>query len=297
MPLHLPPVSRRRFLAGSLAGAACLTLPRMASADNDAVDRWALLSDPHIAAKREAKLRGVCMAEHLSKVLDELLALEPKPGNVLINGDCACTSGETGDYDLLVDMLGPLTKAGWPLHFTLGNHDHRERFATALAATDSVQPLAGRYVSIVEGRQANWFLLDSLEKTNVVTGRLGDDQLAWLAKALDARADKPALVSVHHNPDTSAKPTGLADTGPLVELLMARKQVKALFFGHTHHWDVKTRDGLHLVNLPAVAYVFWPPDPSGWVNCEVRPSGMRLELRALDPNHAAHGKPVELTWR
>jgi hypothetical protein len=61
---------------------------------------------------------------------------------------------------------------------------------------------------------------------------------------------------------------------------------------------LKQRDGLHLVNLPAVAYVFMKgKQPSAWVDCILASDGMALELRSLDPAHPAHGKKTELKWR
>ncbi|MEK7781379.1 MAG: phosphohydrolase, partial [Verrucomicrobiota bacterium] len=77
-----------------------------------------------------------------------------------------------------------------------------------------------------------------------------------------------------------------------------RPQVKAWVYGHTHNWKV-TQDasGVHLVNLPPVAYIFREGDPSGWIHATTRGDGMRLELRAIDPKHKAHGQVVDLKWR
>ena len=72
---------------------------------------------------------------------------------------------------------------------------------------------------------------------------------------------------------------------------------KALFFGHSHKWDLKEKDGLHLVNLPAVAYPFAKDQPTGWVDCNLSVTGATLELRAHNDQHPAHGKKTELKWR
>ena len=100
-------------------------------------------------------------------------------------------------------------------------------------------PLLSRHVSVVETVRANWFLLDSLDRVNTIPGELGEEQLTWLGKALDARADNPpVLVVVHHDPQWSGAVirTGLGDTEQLFEVLVPRKQVKAVMFGHTHLW-------------------------------------------------------------
>ena len=133
-----------------------------------------------------------------------------------------------------------------------------------------------------------------------VPGVVGPDQLAWLGKTLDAHPGKPALVMVHHNPQESPdrKLGGLTDTAALFDVLSPRRQAKALFFGHTHRWEhAKRDDGLYLVNLPAVAYVFKPDQPSGWVDCRLGTKGATLELRTLDANHPWAGQRIPMRWR
>ena len=82
------------------------------------------------------------------------------------------------------------------------------------------------------------------------------------------------------------------------EVIRPRKQVKAYIYGHTHTWRVEKDDtGLHLINLPPVAYVFQEGEPSGWVRMTLREDGMKLELRCIDSSHAKHGQTFDLKWR
>src|SRR3954470_19792619 len=66
MPLHVPPVSRREFLAGTVSAGAALLSLRGLSANEPEVDSdsWALLSDTHIWAERNEMVRGVKMADN-----------------------------------------------------------------------------------------------------------------------------------------------------------------------------------------------------------------------------------------
>jgi len=69
-------------------------------------------------------------------------------------------------------------------------------------------------------------------------------------------------------------------------------------FGHTHVWSVAQEEsGLHLVNLPPIAYVFQEGKPSGWIRATVGADGMKLEMRCIDTTHKAHGEVKELKWR
>ena len=300
MPLHLPPLTRRDFLRRSIAATAgLLTLPALRAAGADP-DRWALLSDTHIAADPATISREVNMADHLRATLAEVRALTTPPAGVFVNGDCSLLRGLAEDYTEFAGHFAPIREAGLPIHLTLGNHDDREVFWTALQnAKPAAPPLASKHVSVVEGARANWFLLDSLDVTNQTPGRLGDEQRDWLAKALDAKANKPALVMVHHNPVSGVpeKKSALLDADDLLALLAPRRHVKALFFGHTHTWHITEQAGLHLVNLPAVAYPFKPEEVTGWVDLQLRDGGASLKLNAHDTQHKAHGKVTELAWR
>lgn len=269
-------------------------LPRGVFAAENADDsRWALFSDTHIDANADLIFRDTHLADHLRSCVRQVEALQEKPAGVFINGDCARLDGQPGDYSTLLSLLKPLSLAGLPLHLTLGNHDHRANFWTESKQNEAAHPVQSKHVSVVESRRANWILLDSLDKTNVTPGLLDQEQRDWLGKTLDARANKPALVMVHHNPSAGS----LLDTAALLEILSPRKQVKALIFGHTHTWDIKDKDGIHLINLPAVAYAFGKGQPTGWIDCRLADDGAIFELRAHDAAHPKHGEKKALKWR
>jgi len=314
MPITLPPISRRRFVAGSLAALGAGMLPRAWAFATDTANadpnRLALLSDTHIAADPATLGRKINMTDQLRQVVGEVLKLSPPPANVLLNGDFAFDTGQSADYASGVKLLEPLRKAGMPIHIGLGNHDNRERFLAALPEeAKRPAPLKDtKHVMRLETPHANWVILDSLDVTKQTPGQLGGDQLAWLAKTLDANADKVNLVMVHHNPapppppgqtePDKSKVPGLIDTAALFDVLSRRKQAKALIFGHTHRWSHEQRDdGLHLINLPTTAYVFSPEQPSGWTDAQLQDNGATFELHTLDAKHAWAGQRLNLTWR
>ena len=302
MPISLPPISRRKFLARSFAAGAGLIFSPTLFAANRKVDEhaWVLLSDTHLAADRTLIAREVNMSDNFLAVTKEVCELSKRPAAVLICGDLAYNSGEKEDYANVTELLQPLRAAQMPIHLALGNHDHRERFWDALLDEKTVRrPVVDRQVAIIPASRANWFVLDSLDKTLATPGALGETQLAWLAQALDANADKPALVMIHHNPNLDGTSKGaLMDTKELFEVIRPRKQVKAYLFGHSHYWNVEEdSSGIHLINLPPTAYLFDKTKPNGWVLANLERKGMRLELRCLNRAHEAHGRIVDLKWR
>ena len=199
------------------------------------------------------------------------------------------------DYVLLADLIRPLCEAGIPLHFMLGNHDNRADFWATFPQEKPAAnpPVPDKHVAIVAARRANWFLLDSLEKTNATPGLLGEAQLKWLAKELDARTDRPGLVVVHHPHDPTGKLEGLKDTGPLFDILAPRKHVKAYVYAHTHRWQTGQYQGIHTVNIPATAWTFDAKEPQGWLDAHLRGDGMTLQFNALDKKHKSHGQKID----
>ncbi len=301
MPIHLPAISRRDFIIRSLAGGAALVLSPdlLAAGKRTDPNSWVFLSDIHIAADASQVARGINMTDHFTRVSRDLLGLPKLPAGMFITGDCAYNSGKVDDYAHIADLLTPIRQGPVPVRLALGNHDNRERFWQALEQEKAAKrPLADRQVALVQTPRANWFVLDSLEQTLSTPGMLGQEQLDWLAGALDAHPKKPALVLLHHNPGTMANVSGLKDTNSLFEIIRPRQQVKAYIFGHTHVWHVEQDpSGIHLINLPPVAYIFREGDPAGWVHATLEREGIRLELRCIDPANKAHGQVARLLWR
>jgi hypothetical protein len=300
MPVSIQSVSRRRFLQCSLAALGTAMLPRGLCAAVDvppaatAADHLALLSDVHVSGGLFTS-----MARRFTVAIDQVLALPERPQRVLMAGDCAYLSGGRNDYQEYARRIGPLVAAGLPLHIALGNHDHRERFWESLPREQpDARMTLGRHSMVLSGRHADWFLLDSLHQTNKSPGELGKDQLEWLAAELDARADRPALLMLHHDPVRNGGEGSLRDSESLLAIARQRRQVKALFFGHTHIWSVaQDPSGIHLVNLPATGYTLWGRSFIGWVNCLVHGDGATLRVHALNAREKEHGQVVRLKWR
>jgi 3',5'-cyclic AMP phosphodiesterase CpdA len=301
MPISLVP-NRRHFLAVSVAGALVARGVHAAERTNVDEARFALLADTHIPSKPEIESSKTNMAANFKSVVQQLVKLDKQPQTALLIGDCAHLEGKVGDYKLLGELVAPLAEAGLPLHMCLGNHDHRQNCLDAFAPADApLNATVERRVGILKTKHANWFLLDSLDAVNRTPGLLGEKQLKWLVESLDAHADKPALIAVHHHltpiPPTATAVPGLVDTPALLDLTASRKQVKAIFFGHTHRWAITPYEGMHLVNLPPVAYVFHAEDPSGWVDCQLAGDHAMLQMHCHDPAHSLQGKQFELKWR
>lgn len=296
MPFVLRP-NRRQFLATSAAAAAALATHSWADEANKP-SFVALLGDTHIAADRATISREVNMASHLEKVVEQIVKTREPKTFAILHGDAAFLKGEAGDYKTLGELLLPLAAADLTTYVLLGNHDDRAQFRAGLKELSGGSALEAKHsLHLKSFPHAHWFTLDSLDQVNVTPGKLGEEQLAWLAKSLDEHTDKPAIISVHHHPQfTGEKIGGITDTKALFELLAPRKHVKAVIFGHTHAWGITQHEGIHLINLPPVAYAFNKSAPSGWVEARVGKDKLSLTLRALH-GHKQDGEQHELQFR
>lgn len=176
---------------------------------------------------------------------------------------------------------------------TIGNHDNRENLRKLLPFLKKER--MGVEAGVIELPHANFVLLDSGRK-----GALGDKQLNWLAKQLDERTDKPALIFGHFNPypNRGVRPIeGIRDGSSLMKLLAERKHARAYVYGHTHEWQYDRRDHLHLINQPAVSYYFGKGHAHGWIDMKLTEASADLELHCINRKHKQHGDRRQISLK
>ena len=314
MPIILPPITRRQFIQRSLAfgGTAIMAPHALAAADRKGAgldqSRVALLADTHISADSSQRYPGtkwpgtpvkeedhewVNMADCLTEAAKSVLALNPRPAHLIVNGDCALSNGKESEYKEFLRLVEPIRAAGITVHVTIGNHDNRENLWKLLPFLKREQ--MGVQAGVIELPHANLVLLDSGKR-----GVLGEEQLDWLAKELDQRTDKPALVFGHFNPypNRGIRPNkGMRDGASLLKLLAERKHARGYFYGHTHEWQYDQRDHLHLINQPAVSYYFGKGHAHGWVDMKLSETTAELELQCIDPKHKQHREQRQVTLK
>jgi hypothetical protein len=266
---------------------------------------------------QQTQHRATQLVPHLRAVSRGVLSLNPLPVGLILNGDCV-DFGTVEDYELFLGSVAGLAKSGIPLHMTLGNYDHRPNFVKQVPNSLRLglkAELPDRFVSVIPAGRANWFLLDSLTMDDPNRpGSLGKAQLLWLAKALDDHADRPAIVVAHHNIQPgqplrkksktilkSAAPMndlggGLVDTDEFLDVLFARRHVKAVFRGHKHQLSVHRLNGICFVFQPAVGYPFHPDDAAGWLQVRLLDGGAELLMSSLDPKHRHHLTKLKMEW-
>lgn len=283
------PLDRRHFLRLSILGcAAVVSAPAAAEADL----HLALISDTHVPADKVNGHRGFNPWDNLRKIVPDIESA--KPQGVLLSGDAARLEGLPGDYEAVKELLAPLA-AKRPVYIGLGNHDDRANFAKAFPnPAGAAQAVKDKHIMVVEHPLLRIVILDSLLYVNKSAGLLGAAQRAWLSQFLAAHRDKPVMIFVHH---TLGENDGdLADAPRFFDILKPHRQVKAVFFGHSHVWEIKERQGIQLINLPAVGYNFRDQDPVGWVEARFGAKQAELTLHAFAGNRAEDGKKFMVPW-
>lgn len=296
MPIHL--TSRRQFIT-QLGAAVVLGQVKTSAAEVDE-NLVAILNDTHIGAQHPAT---ASIPTNLRNTVAWLLALPKRPAAIVINGDLALKDGKPGDYEHFAKLIAPLREAGLSLHLTMGNHDDRAVFYDVLKSEKPESPaVESKHVGVLNLAGANLFLLDSLKETMVTQGLIGETQLTWLAKLLDAHSDKPALVFAHHNPrlggDPLHFPGGLEDSEALWQMLATRKHVKAYVHGHIHHRNFFEHEGIHILNTPATSYVAdKKTSTTGWTMANLSSTGGSFTTHTHLPEHEWNDVKVDLKWR
>ncbi len=314
MPITIKPLSRRQFLKYTAAGAVGLIASQLKA---DSVRPWdphrfALLSDTHINADPMTIEKECNMSDRFAVAVKQIFVDTLIPCHAFVNGDCAHRTGETGDYEQFLKISSQLSDHGVPVSCALGNHDNRDLFFKAIPKNGNIgsasRLVEDKQLLLVKSDRVNWLVLDTLDATSKTPGRLGDKQIAMIAKTLDDPQvnNKPVLIMMHHNPEPTADPAatepakgiiGLLDTKLLYDLIIPQKCVKAVFHGHTHRFEHKQYEGIHMVNLPAIGYPFDKAQPTGWLDFYVQEKGAKARLMTIDPADTRNGDQLNLEWR
>jgi len=300
MPVVLGPHSdRREFLktvalsaAGMALAGGCARFPAARRKPSKEI-RWALLADTHVSLKADEKYRNFPIDDNFKTAVAEVVARAPE--GMIIAGDVARLQGKLDDYRMFLQLVEPASSR-MPVAMALGNHDDRNNFNKVLGSlVPKKSPVAGKHVQVIETAGLRLVILDSLLFVEPTPGLLGKVQRAWLAKFLDESERLPTFLFFHH--DLGDGDGCLLDGDRLLKIVLPRKQVKAVFYGHTHNYAYDRMDGLHLVNLPAVGYNFSDKQPVGWVEAKLSAVGGDFTLHAFASNVQDNGKTKSLAWR
>jgi Icc protein len=288
-------MNRRQVLKAGLAFAGVAVLGSCRSRPEPVTQEapWAFLSDLHIPADPENNYRGFYPCRNLEKVLPQVASCKPK--GVVVTGDLARLTGQVGDYENLKKLLAPVAEER-PIYCAMGNHDDRANFRSVFdKPAGDVQAVKDKHVTTVNAGPVRFLILDSLMQTNMTSGLLGKAQRTWLDSYLRTADDTPTILFLHHS--FRDEDGDLLDAPRLFDLIQPVKKVKAIIYGHSHEYVFSKFEGIHLINLPAVAYAFGKDQPIGWVEARLTHRGGEFTLHAIAANTQIDGQTTTVRWR
>lgn len=138
-----------------------------------------------------------------------------------------------------------------------GNHDNRDMLRAAFA--DRLMPRSATLNFVEQVGEFRLIGLDTLRPWRV-HGRLGPEQLAWLATEL-RRSEVPALIFMHHPPirvGTWWLDKDLLRDHAELQRIVHGSPVRAFFCGHVHQESTGELGGARVWTTPSTAYQFPP---------------------------------------
>lgn len=235
-------MNRREFLRGTVGvGAAAFAAGGVSgcrtSAETSAVcggETSVFISDLHIGGANKSL---EYTQQRFSKVVDAILAMNPRPKRVVCFGDIAMSFGLAVDYATSKPMLKRLEAAGIELHLTMGNHDRRSAFFREWPEYLEKPLVPGRCTQVVDLGGCDLVLLDTLKgaddraETDMgpVSGTIDAAQLAWLESWV-AAAKRPFFVGSHQFRDL------YVDGKNPIYRVAGSKWFTGWIYGHDHSW-------------------------------------------------------------
>ena len=228
-------MTRKDFVRGA-ASAAAVSLAGCRTFGGGTVDETltVFISDPHAAGTEEATHWQL---ERFRTIMDEIAALDPLPRRIVCFGDLAWNRGQVEDYRATRPLFENLERRGVRVYHTMGNHDRRETFLSAYPGCAKSSPVKGRIVSEIDLGTCDLLLLDTLQQGDdpgnmgPVDGRLGKDQLNWLAAELPRRM-RPFFLGAHH----PWNEIGRDESEAFKRLMVASPLCAGYIHGHDHKW-------------------------------------------------------------
>jgi len=233
------------------------------------------VTDPHLHAAADSKMRGVNTYESFLAVLKRARDDRRWPPDAIVaTGDLVQDESRAG-YERFKACLGSL---GVPIYCLPGNHDDPELMHRALGEPP--------FQVCGEAKLGAWRLI--FLNTHVRgddSGAIGPEGLAELDRGLSEDAERPTLICLHHQPVPMGSAwldgVGLTDAAAFLEIVERHSQVRGVVWGHVHQALDTQRGDLRLLSTPSTCAQFLPNNeffaldtlPPGYRWIELHPDG------------------------
>jgi len=211
------------------------------------------ISDPHLHAHRDARMRGVNTADTLAAVLKRIQNGQRMPDAIVATGDLV--QDETrGGYLRFQKMLRPLSV---PVFCLPGNHDAPELMEDILSD--------GPFQYCGGTRLGDWKLLFlNSHAHNDDGGQFSAEQLSNLRADLehDDDIETHTMLFMHHHPvDMGSRwldGVGLRQKHEFMGLVKRHPQIRGIVWGHVHQASDHMTNDVRMLSTPSTCSQFLP---------------------------------------
>ncbi len=207
------------------------------------------ISDTHLCADPNRKLRGINTQESLKAVLQLAAEHLKQASHIFITGDISHDES-AGSYSFLAQELSNYSGVK---RFLPGNHDNPETLLSIYS--QPIWPSADRLGS--------WLLIGlNTQLEGKTAGYLDSSQLEKLRILLVENEHQHTLVALHHPPVLTGSQwmdeISLLNQRHFRQLLKEHPQVKAVIYGHAHQEKDEIRDDIRWLCCPSTCVQFLP---------------------------------------
>ncbi len=206
------------------------------------------VSDIHLPASETETTHGISPGQRLDQIIDSIDMLEYPPAFAIITGDLS-QGGTRKGYEQVKRHTERLNKKGIRTMLAMGNNDDRENYRRVFQATPSREQIY--YTE--EHQELQIIILDSLNTSfQSPRDRIGffeGEQLDWLSEVVNNDPARPTIIALHHPIYGSPHKVlngHLFDGRQRDEFykVVSKGNVLALFYGHLHHSQVTSVNGV-----------------------------------------------------
>jgi Icc protein len=209
------------------------------------------ITDPHLHAHADARMRGVNTFETFKTVIDTATSDAAPPQAILATGDLVQDETRAG-YERFRKALEP---CGLPVYCIPGNHDAPNLMSEVLSRAPF------QFCGTVERNDWQLILLNTRIRGDD-GGELDKAQLQDLESQLGKAAADHVLICMHHHPVPMGSRwlDGVALHNPdeFLEIVDDFDHVRGILWGHVHQALDRRRKGVRLMSTPSTCSQFLP---------------------------------------
>ena len=235
------------------------------------MERLIQISDLHLFSDADMILKGCQTRRSFLAVLGHIREHYASVERILITGDIAHDE-KVETYEMLRETLGDFAGRARVLP---GNHDGRMGLRSAFPEDFDLRSPTLDFSELV----GDWHIIGlDTQDEGLLSGRLTEEQLAWLTECLDDYEEHPTMIFMHHPPlhvgSAWIDAMLLQEPDAFQGIIAAAEQVRVVCCGHIHQAFEGKMGSTAVWTVPSTSMQFKPATTG--LELDDVPPGFRL---------------------